>query len=963
MTVKARLKGDGEFLVADSIDTTLPVVRDGLIAHYPLDGNLKKRLSGIPSTTKVLAGSYRTDIRPVYKYLESVCDVTYMADISTVTTAEALKYDLLLYDGERWGCPNAVIYKFKDCVDAGVSCMASGNDTNNGTVNSPFVVSKSGSTKGEHVIEFAQGGYAFTGELTSSSGSSIGVIGGINALKGGAIPEYYRADSNQIMGYSYTADNGAIFFFDQEGSYTISEVSKLMMLKCIEATNHITTGGTLTNDGVALENITTNLYVDGNYKSKLASNHAIRNGNFSFPENVLSPSGSQVVKIVPKSAFSYIGRDITVTSGHDYTASCWMYVSGDWDGVNVGMHNEQGFSNTAYYDLSKKGTWQKLKVSATTTTTKARILVYDRGGANRGYLYATDVQFEKNNYGSEFTEDSRNAASLISIPLLTEHQDFTVVGEFLPSTVGDGTYDHTLVSRTFISAKKKSSPTGSIIHRYYVFGNITASYLNFNGEFPTGNIHKNYNTTLSKMHYIMRKSNGVVSYKIYQDGKWNLEHSKSVGDVPIDTIQLGDSSIPWNGIHSNVSIYNRALTDDEADKMVKTPYSVSNELVVANGINTTKTEHRGAVYPFDSNSSDIAGGYESLEDSNTVYTDRGVYIGSATTNLVHADHIDLKSTTDVLNRATKTDLGNNRYRFVNDGTGHSVIRIRIPKTSIIDGETYACSVSFEENSAQLGMDFCDVSMTVVGSSGDERSGRLEGTSSKSSITASSGWLDVNLASGQSVILHSPQVEKRTFCTAYVNGTRENSSLRLPYDIIDCKQDFTIYGWWYPTNIGSGGWQSMPITRDTASSDNGNRILLMPTSTTSTVVSLRTWIASGGTAEKVLVTPNRIALNEWNFFCLRRNGDDLSLSLGNASNGFGNNTNSFGTSLNTDETNQSWKIGRYHTSNMSNSYHRDYAFIQDATTDAEVEAIFNRRMYANTDGLNIQKNIHSNASLT
>jgi hypothetical protein len=129
---------------------------------------------------------------------------------------------------------------------------------------------------------------------------------------------------------------------------------------------------------------------------------------------------------------------------------------------------------------------------------------------------------------------------------------------------------------------------------------------------------------------------------------------------------------------------------------------------------------------------------------------------------------------DIYGNCSKTDLGGGKFRFVNNGAGATTIRLYTNQASLINGATYACSVYFENLYGTIWFDWCDVGITGVNSS-SQQSGRLAGYSSRPTYDGPYYFLDIDLSSRGSVTLFNPQVEQKSYVTAFVNGTRTQSS--------------------------------------------------------------------------------------------------------------------------------------------------------------------------------------------
>jgi len=153
---------------------------------------------------------------------------------------------------------------------------------------------------------------------------------------------------------------------------------------------------------------TENLYEDGNYAS--GSFHPVRSINGEIISDPTGFFGGNVLKLNPRASNQYHGRDISVISGDTYSASVWCYVSTTFDGTGtVRLHCEQGFSNSVYYDLTKKGEWQYLKIEGkVTTSTNARILTYIFSTFTVGYVLYRNLQFELKDHATPFTQTTRS---------------------------------------------------------------------------------------------------------------------------------------------------------------------------------------------------------------------------------------------------------------------------------------------------------------------------------------------------------------------------------------------------------------------------------------------------------------------------------------------------------------------------------------------------------------------------
>jgi len=151
-----------------------------------------------------------------------------------------------------------------------------------------------------------------------------------------------------------------------------------------------------------------------------------------------------------------------------------------------------------------------------------------------------------------------------------------------------------------------------------------------------------------------------------------------------------------------------------------------------------------------------------------------------TTNLLYnSGAINLTTATDIYGKATKTDLGNGKYRFVNDGSGVSGIRLLVNLSDLIDGDTYGISLRFENNNGgTINLDWCDLPITEGVSSSTASSGKIYGIGTRADYTTTYKFVDINLTSGQSIDLYNDQVEHNNYTTAFTNSSRNPGDLSL-----------------------------------------------------------------------------------------------------------------------------------------------------------------------------------------
>lgn len=131
----------------------------------------------------------------------------------------------------------------------------------------------------------------------------------------------------------------------------------------------------------------------------------------------------------------------------------------------------------------------------------------------------------------------------------------------------------------------------------------------------------------------------------------------------------------------------------------------------------------------------------------------------------------LISAVDILGRSTKTINTDGSVRFVNNGTGESVVRLYCDLADLSSGETYGVQVKFRENTGTVSLDWCDTSIINGVATSTQSSGLLYGIGTRATYDGTYRFLDINISSGGSVTLYEDQVEKKKYTTPFVNGTR------------------------------------------------------------------------------------------------------------------------------------------------------------------------------------------------
>ncbi len=164
--------------------------------------------------------------------------------------------------------------------------------------------------------------------------------------------------------------------------------------------------------------------------------------------------------------------------------------------------------------------------------------------------------------------------------------------------------------------------------------------------------------------------------------------------------------------------------------------------------------------------------------------------GKPTTNLLTqngASSLDVR--TDIYANTTKTNLGGGKYRFVNDGTGGTTIRLYANVNDLVDGTTYGCSVSYQDfnpgDGTAIRLDWCDQNNTTFSLTNFGSANRIFMTGARSTYDNTFRFLDISLPINSSIVLFNAQVELET-PSPFTDNTRS-----VTESLIDLKRTTDI----------------------------------------------------------------------------------------------------------------------------------------------------------------------------
>lgn len=1050
MATVGRLTNEGELKLAGNVDTRLPLVTDGLVSHFSMDSTTKgiANLNLLDYSTWVI-GTAGTQTG----FSANGDGNTIVGDLGPFGEPQAIWQSLGNdvtsdadggWDGTNFSVEPAKLYRFsmwsrrRNTAGGRTYLGLHGYGTSNGVyqhsagagatlnINPYFHTTK---TPTDDVWELWVYYVHPHDDVTYVDHPEQGIYYAMNTTKLHSLGVDFRWDASTTSGNHRSYLYYSIDPLDhQQWAYprvdicdgTEPSVEDLVMGEGNVINPTTATDLTLRNDGVSVENLTTNVQTAHPDLSNIATDEGYapgwatslheaavsQNAGWGQGYNSGVPTPTEVyhahwMKDREHNDLCMVFRDekspingnypawlgisraigvastIGVTDNMDITISWLQKTSDITKSANVGLYHMReteatnGFeTNIGFGYNTKIDEWERVGFTSNTGTnwnlaSNFNIYVYGHNGPNDTVTMVKDVQIELGrSYKTNFTKTSR-------------------------ASNGDLQYHSTLIDPTkgsfvvkFRYESYEESPTAYT--DLLDFRNASANrflILRKNGGdlVPTTMYIRDgasWRTVAVNTHLIPGEENTLVwtwdtatGYALYANGTLVLSNaSYTVANTDHYEYRFGRG---WT-LTAN-SIYDRKLTQKEVTKLIKGTHSITNNGLIARQLLQKPVVDSFAKYfPFNFDGRNDHKYIIPTQEENVVYSNGGAFIGTGTTNVVlqHGQTTtpwagDGTPTLSIVDpditfrgrKVTRYHVGTSLNCYLN-GADIDAATLSTEWTATcymkrVDGEPITTISSYLYVSSNTNVNIAIVPEYI----GD---GWYKLTRTRSGLV--SGYVSLmgfyNMSNATDYYIANWQVEATAYATPYTFGTRAQSSLHLPYNIIDCKADFTIYGWWYPKVFADGLYRPCLVRNIPDSNDTGNRILIMGNGTTSN--QLRCWYGSAGVEDNCYGSTN-VKENEWNFFCIRRSGNDMNLFVGN-SNGYSKGvTDSNASILNTDETGQVWQIGEYSNSE-SDAYHRDYVFEQSALADAEIEEVFKTKMRATKDSLLIQSGIQTNIIL-
>jgi hypothetical protein len=415
--------------------------------------------------------------------------------------------------------------------------------------------------------------------------------------------------------------------------------------------------------------------------------------------------------------------------------------------------------------------------------------------------------------------------------------------------------------------------------------------------------------------------------------------------LPIDLGRRNEPGYPaFNGVYSDLSFYNRAITTTEmslliGEKMLSRP----------NYLQTSKLIEKPALpkdcwyFPLAHNTLSSNKIISASDATNVVYEDGSAWVGNATTNLLALSGYNNFNNVNGIYGNTIKKVINNNQAYYTVSSNPETLRTYCNLSDLSNGATYTSSIKVD-NAYTMSLDWCD-----VGGSVSESKFISKITTSRSTYDGTYRFLDINLAMNSTYLLRDIQVEASVFRSPYVNGSRGVGSLEfnLNRDIgLDWSGDWSVCYWRKPiaTNDGFTGYNIDSFGCN--SNSVGGGYLWWGKTSGANLIALHGNNAGGFDPADYF--------GKWQFVSMIRSGSVVTMttyyigsqyytfaaSPGLAPNGF---VTQYGYDL---------KLGGWDDTNVSNTYFRDLMVFKRAISVSELQYI---RSVTSTNAFGMQTN--------
>lgn len=635
MTTVGRLK-DGNLLLKGEINERTPLITSGLIAHFPFDGTTQGLTSQFVVRTKIYpedgqipyAGIEDENGAFIYRYGRDWHISVW--DKRTGKWATGINFNGASSVSGAHAC--------YDVYGVGAAQQTAFVNTING-LDSNYIVIIAGSHAPEYynvaMVTAIKKCGGTTGNLSWTTRKSYICVGVVGCGEGKAITEVL----DNRVGISTNVCAEAEVFLGNDVS-TVNDC-------------------TLTKDGVVIEEATTNFYL--NVPPGLVGLGSGSNEDSTLTE--LSPIPNSKTWKMTKLGTANLwngweatyGGIFNAAIGESWTISGWYKTIKSAGVANLGIGNfytsdwSRPYNTTVTSSDTRiiaDGKWHFFWCTILINEVMTNAIVVD--GPSWGYstaagvLYINGLQWEKKAFPTSFVNGSRGVGRL-DIPFSLKP----------PYTIR---LKHESRKPLALIADQGSSPMIFQMGDYY--GNASVSFWNYNksltvymkgntsGGWTSSGWYYGYTDATwnnTEHEYVLVAINNTT-FKIYMDGAYLGEQVNTEAVTNITYISMGNAYQP-NATYRDFSMYNRALSDEEINKLYRSTFSIKpNGDMLAMIIEKPNNIPSGAYYfPLGADAKDIYKNAAPSSELNTAYEDGSVWVGTTTANILSLPSADFNA--------------------------------------------------------------------------------------------------------------------------------------------------------------------------------------------------------------------------------------------------------------------------------------------------------------------------------
>lgn len=931
------LTTNGELNIAGNINTRLPVITEGLICHFPFDGR---------------GGSF-----------DGVGGNQTVQNVETgVNLIEAMQSD--------WRDPNSWSSNSGMSWDEGKQALKI-DGYHNSWLNTPIVVD---------VNKHYQVSIEVMEEVQSSTGLYLGGLCN-NASGQRVTPNYdysYGANAqpatgvwtkycttrygtgNQVDRTSTTFANVSgwmgtntgvtdkltkYYYYGGLFNYSSGGVMYIRNLN-ITIVDADTSNTTITNDGIAIEEATTNLFnFNASWRcwpssSSNMNSLTTKTGEHSFSVKGISNVPGAYSYIYPMFSTTNNIHSWSVTIKNNHSKNLKVSLCGR-DGSNGADLSSSSIFYIKPFETQRIKHTDTIPVSLDSITMALSIYSDDIDG----YVNCEgfDIQLENKSFATSFVNGSRGNGNL-TIPFDLKP----------PYTINLFHKPHKPLSQII---DQSTSPMIFQMSGYHT--NASISYWNYNKNliiYIKGDSAAGWTTSGShysfadadwdnKEHMYSLVAVNNTTFKVYVDGNYAGERISSESVTKITDIRFSNS-MP-NAIYRKLSIYNRILSDDEIKQLAKPTFELkpNGDLIVSSIISKPIIPDDVYYFPLGSDGKDEYKVISPTTEVNTTHEDGAVWVGHAANNMLIDGHIPI----------TTSSYGMKGYTL----TG-----------AISEGET--CTVSLKGTLGPGKVYFGlynsggSVSMASLHPADKDPDGVFRKTFAWRIGTSSNTYLQVYHMVSTTIVestIDWIQLERTSYSTPFMSGSRGLIDLEYNFNSsigLDWSSNWTIAYWKKPVGTATANaltGYSIESLGSNSNSVGGGYIWWGKDSSVNTIAS----------SNPLAIDPT-IYFGNWQLVVLRKNGTTLTINTHLSNGTISTRTTTVSTTLANYYVchhGYDFKFGWDNTA-VANSWFKDLIVAKRVLTDDEINTIYyykNPMQYLNNGILQIKDSIKTKQVIT